>query len=342
VTWNGSASVKAKLGIVEMDQVAPVSPIDGTSTPFDKSTDRVDTTNSSARSSAATNGVRRVGQIECFVGWIGWNDTRTISSAGSTWTGLVQLSGGSSNLGIGIERKLAEVTNVAGGNGIARFTMSASGTQPASVACLAFFRDGVITSNDNDGYLDNIEGVITTYTTDMSAYGGEFLYRSSSSAPLGGTGASNTARTYSYLPRYFKPAAATIGPTFSLSMISAGGFDDASGYVGFYGYVHKTEVFGTTLDSSDDFLTGNYAIYNGVGMTVSGLHTFSGLAYADYINPTGVTTVQWTSEGDTQGTQSNVYTVLGDHTNGTPAYIVLSLTYPSSAVPTRNLLGVGI
>lgn len=341
ITANMASSVKAKLAFAELDQVAPISPIDGTSTPFDKSTARIDTTSSSSRTSASTNSVKQVGAVEVYVGGIAWNDTRTISSAGSSWTGLVQLSGSASNLGVGIERKLAEVQNIAGSSCIARFTMSASGTSPAAVMCLSFFRDGVITSTDQDGMIDNVEGV-EAITTNASP---DFVYMSSASAPLGGTGGSEKSNGFAFFPRYYAPAGATIGENISHLFNVSDGFDEGSGVSYCYMYYWKDGELGSTLTSGDQHpLTATLDGYDwqeGAGLPVAtGWHTLSVLK-TNILNLTGVTNACLSEYTDAMGSTTNNYVNLSEYQNSSPQYLVLSLTYPSTSVPQRTMRRAG-
>lgn len=323
ITWTGSASVKAKMIAAEQDQVAPVSPLDGTSTPFDQSTHRVDTTSSTSRTSAASNSTKRVGMIEVIVGFIGWNDTRTISSAGSTWTGVTQLSGGSTNLGIGIERKSAEVKNINGVNTIARFTMSATGTQPASVSCLAFFRDGVQTSTDEDGTLDNIEGVLSVYTNLTS----NIVYRSSASAPNGGTGGSEYSQYAAFFPRYYSLTGVTLGATPDLRFNLLSGYDDGGGYFAFYLKTFKSNQMGSTLDSTDENASFDQQYELSIDANISGEKSVA-MSLANDINQTGVTAIKLTEEGDGLGTGTSNYMEVGDYSGSVPAYIIHTLNYP--------------
>lgn len=324
ITWTGSSAVKAKRAIVELDQVAPVSPIDGTSTPLDKTTHRIDTTSSVSRTSAATSSVKRVGMIECFIGFIGWNDTRTISAAGSTWTGLAQLNGGSSNLGIGIERKNAEVKNVTGVNGIARFTMSGvAGTVPAAVACLAYFRDGVVTSTDDDGWIDNIEGTPTVYTTTTP----DFLYRSSTSAPNGGTGASEWSTVHSRFPRLYRKAGVTLPTTFTQYYSVSDGFDEGNGYIDFAMYGFPTDVFGASLDAGDQSWGEIERVSMFTDPTVAGEHPVT-LTTAYSYNDSGYCWTVMAGEGDTGGFAVSTYGNINEYSNNAPQYRIFALTYP--------------
>lgn len=346
ITWTGSAAVKAILGVAELDQVAPVSPIDGTSSPFDKSTSRVDTSNSSSRTSASTNSVKQVGMLEVYIGWIGWNDSRTITAAGATWTGLVTLKGSGNNLGLGFERKAAEVKNISGGSAIARFTMSASGTQPANVACLTYFRDGVQTSTDEDGMIDNIEGVETIATTFFP----DFVYMSSASAPNGGTGGSEKCNALSFFPQ-FKAliSGVTVAANKTLFYNVSDGFDNMDNF-GFRCYTYNNGGLGNTLNSGDtnpssNFFSGysNSFAVSTADMTTAGEHSVA-LTNSDW-NASGTTNVGFAAEGDNGGSGTNTYSNLNEYQSNVPQYIVLQLNYPTlaaPAMPRRMTLGAGL
>lgn len=341
ITVATSSSVKMKLILAELDQVAPISPLDGTSSPLDTTQARIDTTNSTIRTSSPTSPAppKVQGQIGVRIGGVAWNDTRTITST-SAWTGLVQLNGGSSNLGVAIERKAAEVVNIAGGNSRASFTYGTTATtNPSAVMSLTFFRDGVMTSTDEDGIIDDIEGVVTVTTNGTT----DFIYRSSASAPTGGTGASQMSRYFAFFPRHYKltgAAGPTIGTTPDLKFVEISGDDTDTNFT-FWLDTYKTGQLGSTLDSTDENVAGGKTYSNLVlNATVTGAKTIS-LVYADDINPTGVTAIQLRSEGDGMGTGTSNWLEVGDYSGNVPAYIVLYLTYPALDTPQRMLTGMG-
>lgn len=322
VTFHMASACKAKMALVCQDQNAQKSTLDGSSSPVDEITARIDTTNSTGRTSASTNLTKRKIMKDCFLGVIGWNDTRTISSAGSTWTDAKSLAGGSSNLGIAIERKSAEVQNIAGAQNIARFTMSASGTSPAAVISISVHRHNISTDNVYDGYVDNIEGTVTVYDTSTLI----FVYRSSASAPNGGTGGSEYAQGFFVFPRYYAPAGSTIASTFLLGMGLSDGYDDGLGDFSFYLTAYKGTLT-PPMDSSWNELGGSI-----IGISIDAnnwtIQTFSGLSYSTYINPTGNSIIRITSEGDGLGAQTGNYLDLYAYEGNIPAWIEYNLTYP--------------
>lgn len=342
LTWTGSSSVKAKLGAVEMDQVAFADPRDGTSTPFNQKTSRSDTTNSTSRSSATTNATKLRDKFGVFIGWIGWNDTRTISSAGSTWGSLAQVNGGSTNLGLGVERKTSEVANIAGSQNIARFTMSgAAGTQPAVVAACAFFRDCIITSTDEDGYIDDLEGVSSLTTSPVS---GDFVFRSSASAPSGGTGSSENSTAYHFLPRFYGRTGVTVGATLDMHFTVIDGFADGTNQFGPNLYSFLSNQIGSTLTAADEFqfppTVGPQPF--SMDLNVAGFKTIT-VTTADFFAPGGLSALRFSMEGDGQGSGTGDYFNMGDYTLNSPLCYILTLNYPVLAgSPQRTLVGVGI
>lgn len=344
ITVATTNSVKAKLAFAELDQVAPISPYDGTSSPLDTVQARVDTpavattVRTSAPSSPAPADVKSMMAVR--IGGMAWNNTKTVSST-SAWTGLVQLSGGSSNLGVAIERKASEILNLSGGNSRASFTMSASDTQPSAVMSLTFYRDGTVTIDDDtrDGTTDNIENVVTATTNNST----NIIYRSSASAPGGGTGSSQMSRYFGILPRYYSPTGATIGSGVNLRLSVISG-DDSDTNFGFWLDTYKQDQLGASVDTGDENKTGdrsNYNITTELGASVVGSKTIS-LTYATDINATGRTGIQVHSEGDGFGFGTGNWVELGDKTGRSPAFLIFSLTYPSLSTPTRTLLGVGL
>lgn len=343
VTVSMSSSVKAKLAVAELDQVAPVSPVDGSSTPLDKTTARIDTTNSTSRTSAASNSTKRVGMVEVFIAAIGWNDARTISAAGAGWStaSIVQLSGGSSNLGVGIENKSAETKNINGTNGIGRFTMSgAAGTVPAGVLCLAFFRDAVSTDNDQDGYHQNIEGARNVFT----ATSPNLVYRSSASAPTGGTGGSEYTQAFAWNSKFYPPAGVGVDNVRSKYFNVTDGFDDGAFFFNFLRYSFNDNQAGQSLDVNDDL-----AAFGGLGgasdiITVNpnspGEYSFD--VYGDIdVDPDQATSAfKIVEEGDGFGTGTSNYINVAGYAGSVPQYIVHRLTYPrkGSYLPQKNAL----
>ena len=137
ITANMSSSVKMTMVCTENDQIRPVSPLD-------QALSRIDTTNSTARTSAASNATKRTGMKEVVVGGLAYSHVSlTCSAAGSGFTGLVTTKNGTSGIGVATDRRSADLVNITGTNSIGRFTMSASGTSPCAVMSLTFFRDGV-------------------------------------------------------------------------------------------------------------------------------------------------------------------------------------------------------
>lgn len=323
-------AVKAKLAFAELDQVAPKNPDDGVSSVLDQSTGRVDSTNAISRSSATTNSTKRRGQKEVFVGGIAWNDTRTITSAGSSWTGAVQLSGGSSNLGVGIERKLSEIINITGNNNIARFNMSSTGTLPAVVISLCFYRDGIHTADpNNDGWIDDVDAagdgnkISTLYPSDIYHY----VYRSSTGAPDGGVAGSEVSKSYHFFQQWKGGlSGVTIGNNPTLYFVTTSGFDDGTNYMGLYLWAMK-DVLGSSLDLGDEFFGGGSSYSLGPGPAVASTYSV-GLNKASDYNESGTSAFVFLMQGDTQGFTSSTYILIMETSGNIPVWIELPLDYP--------------
>lgn len=331
ITVTTSSSVKVKLAVGEINGVRPVSSVDRTlgriHTPSVASTSRLagDLTGGGAYST------KRRGMIEVIVAGTAWNDTRTASN-GSNFTGTVYLQGGSSNLGVGLARSSVDRQTLHQQYSVGRFTMSASDTQPNAVMACTFYRDGVVTATDEDGTIQNIEGAETIDTGAGAVHtfwGGNGLYRSSSSAPLGGTGASETDHVYSFFPDYSANllTGVTIGSTVSWVIGCNTGNDDASGYVTFQGNVYKNGELGDTMTSADENVATNLVFNNDLSLTVAGFHTFT-FDKATYYNPSGTTATKITAEGDTMSMSSNTWATIYDYKDNAPQYLVLELHYP--------------
>lgn len=324
ITAAMAASVKMTMACVEIDQVRPVTPID-------QVTARVDVTNSNGRTSLGMPA--RSGMIEVFVEGIAWTHATKTVTAGSTYTGLVTLKDPTSNIGVAMARKSAEVKNISGNQGIARFTFSGTAdTTPAAIMCVSFFRDGVVTSTNEDGYIDDIEGVANVLIAD----GFRFVYRSSTSAPNGGTGGSENSKAYSFFPDYssYLLSGVTIGSTIPLFYNSqSGGNDDGTGMTGAYMDVFKNGQFGSTLDVGDENYPMGVRHNEGTTPCIAGEHQVN-LDKATEYNTAGYTTYAMGFEGDTMGGSSATWAYLGDYSGNVPDYLWLPLTYPVLALPT--------
>lgn len=341
ITVATTNSVKCKLAFAELDQVAPISPYDGTSTPLDKTQERVDTpaaaTTIRTSSPASPAPPKMTGSKGVRIGGMAWNNTKTVSST-SAWTGLVQLSGGSSNLGVAIERKAVEIENISGANSRASFTMSASDTQPSAVMSLTFYRDGVMTGTSEEGDIENLESVLTENHNSTS-----FIYRSSASAPTGGTGGSTYQSAFGFLPRYYKPTGTTIADAYTLRYVLSDGYDDGLGYFVFYYDAFANDEAGATLETTD-WNVGGVPLNNptalGVDANVFGSKLLT-LSRATDWNDDGTSAIKFTEEGDGNSMGTSNYMNIANYAGNNPMYVQFTLTYPSLAVPQRTLLGVG-
>lgn len=326
ITANMASSVKMTMVCVEIDQVRPVSPLDLTSA-------RIDTTSSTARTSAATLATKRQGMIEVIVAGIAWSSaTLNCSNGGTGFAGtLVTTKDATSGIGVGMARRAAETNNLTGSNSIGRFTMSARSTTPAAVMCLSFFRDGVITSNSDDGWIDNIEGVASVYTTDTQ----HFVYTSSTSAPFGGTGGSERASSYHFFPAYssYLLPGVTLDTTFLYYYSSGGGYDDGTNYEGITLSIFIGNELGSTLDADDEFVYPALRYYLGTAPCIAGLQSVV-LNTAANLNLNGITASGMRFEGDTGGGTSGTYCYINSWEGNAPSYLVLNLIYPVLVSPT--------
>ena len=325
-------SQKLSAVVCEVDQIRPVSPLDLTLA-------RVDTTKSTARTSAATNSTKRQGQLEVVIAGIGWTHvTLNVSNAGSGFTQLVSVKDAGSSIGAAMCRRTTDLTNISGANSIGRFTMSATGTSPAAVMSLSFFRDGVSMSTSEDGYIDDIEGVSTVYGTDTLA----FVYMSSTSAPFGGTGGSEKSKAYGFIPNIepYLLAGVTINEDMIFNYSVSDGFDDGLGYVGAFLNVVSNGTFGSTLDLTDESYGGGHSIALTTDPTIAGFHTAILSKSLDY-SPSNPTTWAMSFEGDTQGGATWTYSNLITYEGSVPSFIKFDLNYPGDA-PQRSMTGAGL
>lgn len=333
VTINLSTAQKITAVIAEVDQVRPVSPLDQVLA-------RIDTSNSSSRTSASSNSTRRNGMLEVVIGAIAWNNASlNVSSAGSGFTQLTSLKDGTTNIGAAIDRRATDLTNLSGPNSIGRFTMSAATTTPCAVMSAAFYRDGIVTSNSEDGYIGNIGGLEAVDNT--STYG--IVSRTSTSAPSGDPG-SEVNVYYAFFPDYsgMLLPGVTISEAISLKFNILTSFNDGMGYFGVYLKTFKANQIGNTLDVGDwptPSPNSNYALGDGI-FSLTGAQTVPISKAADY-NLAGLTAIALDEEGDSQGYLTSNYLEISTFEGNSPAYLVLELNYPQ--IPRlRTQLGAGI
>lgn len=336
ITVNMASSVKMTMCCVEVDQVRPVAPLDITSA-------RIDTTSSTARTSAATLTTKRVGMLEVIIGGIAWSHVSlTCSNGGSGFAGtLVTTKDAGSGIGVGMARRTTDTKNITGASSIGRFTMSASGTSPCAVMSLSFFRDGVVTTTAEDGFIDNIEGAVTVDNTTNPA----FVYRSSTSAPLGGTGGSERSCWYAFFPDYSANliTGVTLGANLTLFYNVSDGFDDGFWYVIAQLHVYKNAALGSTLDAGDETPPGGTTYDLGTDPTVAGERSVTLVTSTDF-NTSGYTNCWMGFEGDTAGSVTGTYSNINTYDGNVPAYLLLSLNYPNlnpAGAPPMTLMNVG-
>ncbi len=330
LTINLSSSVKASIVIGEIDQVRPV-------TALDRVKGNINTTASTSR--IGSNGTKGRGMLRVVIGGLAWNDASlTCTGVPVSYQGYVGIKDAGSNVGVGIECKATEAKSLASGTVVPRFNMSA-GTTPVALMSLAFYRDGVVTGTDEDGYIDDIEGVATVTKT-----GTRWLYSSSTSAPYGGTGGSEKSQCFSFFPDYSSSllSGVTIGDTIPLYYSTQPGGDDGTGYMQAYMRVFKNGELGDTLTADDEFHGAGVVHFLGTGLCTAGEYSVN-LDKATEYNLSGTTAYAMAFEGDTGGLVSGTWAYLNDYSGNVPDYLVLSLTYPSaSSIITRTLTGCGL
>lgn len=334
ITINLGSSQKLTAVVVELDQVRPVSPLDQTLS-------RIDTTNSTARTSASTNSTRRNGMQEIVVGGIAWSSVSlNVSNAGFGFTQLVSIKDAGSGYGAAMARRNADLNNTTGTNTIGRFTMSATSTTPCAVMSMSFYRDGVVTSTSADGWIQDLENVMSVFPTDASG----FVIMTSTSAPSGGTGSSERDIAYFFFPdnsANLLPGV-TLGTSMDLKFNVVTGYDDGFLYMGAVAGFYKNNQLGSTIDTGDYAVVPDQQYYMGTSpFNLMGINTLTVDRTLTY-NSSGVTALALSLEGDSQGGSNGSYFEVSFSEGGAPAFLILALNYPNLGVPQRNLLGVGL
>lgn len=335
ITANMSSSVKMSMVAAEIDQVRCV-------TPLDLVLSRIDTTNSTARSSASTTSTKRNGMLEIVIGAIAWSHaTLDVNTAGTGFTQLTKIKDGSSNIGCAIDRRSTELNNLTPNNTIGRFVMTASSTTPCAVMSMSFYRDGVSTSTMEDGYIDNFETFVTVVNADTISP----VYMSSTSAPNGGTGFSEKINSYGFIPTYdpYLLPGVTIGSNMTFAYYVTYGYEDGTDTMFPYLEIYNDGTLGTTLDSSDETFGFGYTVALGYDpLTTLGILTLTvptSLCYSD----TDHTTWAMHMEGDTLGSITSTYLELLTREGNASSYFKLDLQYPYPASSRlRTLMGVGL
>lgn len=333
ITIGLSSSQSVVAVLAEVDQIRPISA-------YDQIIARKDVTSSSSRTSGNATSLIG-GQIAVRMGALGWKDsTLDVSSAGSTWGNLIHVKDATSLLGAALEFKSADTASTSKVQLNARFTMNASSTKACSVFGISFYRDGVTTSTAEDGWIDDIEGTPTIYNTDGSA----IVYTSSTSAPYGGTGGSERAVAYGFMPNieaYLK-AGVTIGSTFTLYYNVASSYEDGNYFEIPVIDWHSDGALGTTIDTGDEFPFYDGYYYLGA-IPSAGINTQTLTTATDY-STTNSLSWMMSNVGDTMGSTSGSYVEIYTYEAGIPTYCVFSLDYPVPATgggSTLAMMGVG-
>lgn len=221
---------------------------------------------------------------------------------------------GSNGLAVAIANRNIEVLSI---GGVTANLLVTSSTRPTAMACVAFFRQGVSTGVAGDGALGNVEGVVT----EDNAVG--LVYKSSASAPYGGTGGSTDSKAYGFIPGLNLPAGVTVTDAQLNWNLYAGYYDGFSD--GYYVKIDPTAPIGTTLETSDENGVGGTAYYGGVD-EVTGFKTAT-LSPSDVsTGTTYMNTMYYMKTADITGSNWQI----GLRADATPNFVEALLDFPTA------------
>lgn len=312
--------------------------------PKDTTSARIDSTNSTSRSTLA--GGYRLEPYELVIGGVAWNNAgiTTLSNTTSPVALRTLVAGytqnGSSNLGAGIIYKdftvaaaILELSVDTTANRVVCGIGGSARTTPVAVMHASFYRAGVATSagtntpTDEDGLADSLEGSLSVDTTFS------FILMTSSSAPTGDTGGSEKTDAM-FFPSAVLHGALPDGVTVTASqfvyavVFSA---DDPGKTYALYAYVDKTDPNGAALDNGDYGRPTSVQYTVGAGTIPSaGKNTLT--LTPSHVNLTGRTSIRMTLQADELNA---VYLELGQveyASNRYKAFILLTLNYPAAAI----------
>lgn len=316
ITVATSSSVKATIVLVEVTGIISYK------TPLDVATTRVYTTAGVGRFGTAT-GIRN-GQIEAiFQMAMANNSGLTFTGGTSGFNGATSnfhtYKDGTTGLSVAYCNAAAESLTLASKS--PGFVVTPSSSIPAVVLCAAFYRQGVSTGVAGDGALGNTEAVVI----EDNSVGR--VYKSSASAPLGGTGGSTDSKVYSFIPGLDLPAGVTVASA-QLNWTLSNAVDDgfSSGY---YIKIDPTAPIGTTLETTDENGVGGSVVLTGSLDLVLGAKDVS-IAPSDV--STGTTYMNTMYYMDTSDVTASEWQI-GLRANNTPNFVEALLTWPSGGRP---------
>lgn len=252
ITVATSASVKMTITVEEITGIISYA------SALEAVTARVHTpgVNSLNRSTTAT-GVRS-GAVSVIVCASAANATSlTFTGGGSGFNGtngnFHTNKDGTSGLSVAIAHRNTEVLSL--GSITGNMVVSPTSTTPVAMMVATFYRQGVSTGVTGDGALGNIEGVVTEDNTTG------LVYKSSFSAPLGGTGGSTDSKVYGFIPGLNLPAGVTVSDA-QLNWNLMFGFTDGLSD-GYFVKIDPTAPIGTTLETTDENGVGGSVVLSG-------------------------------------------------------------------------------
>ena len=312
VTVTTSASVKMTVTVEEITGIISYA------TALDKVSARVHAPASSTARSTLTTGLRE-GCAEVIVCAAAANATTlTFTAGGGGYNGangnFHTYKDGTSGLSVAIVHRNLEILSVGGITG--NMVVSPSSVTPVAMMVATFYRQGVSTGVTGDGALGNIEGVVTEDNTTG------LVYKSSASAPFGGTGGSQDAKVYGFIPGLNLPAGVTVSAA-QLNWNLMFGFTDGLSD-GYYVQIDPTAPIGTTLETTDENGVGGSIVLSGSIDEVIGFKTAT-LATSDVSTTTTYMNTMYYM-GTAQANSSNWQ--IGLRADATPNFVEALLTWP--------------
>lgn len=223
---------------------------------------------------------------------------------------------GTSGLSVAIAHRNTEVLSL--GSITGNMVVSPTSTTPVAMMVATFYRQGVSTGVAGDGALGNVEGVVTEDNTTG------LVYKSSASAPLGGTGGSTDSKVYGFIPGLNLPTGVTVSAAQLNWNLMFGFYDGTSD--GYSVQIDPTAPIGTTLETTDENGVGGSTVLALSLDDVVGFKTAT-LSPSDVsITTTYMNTMYHMDTVDITGSNWQI----GLRADNTPNFVEALLTWPTS------------
>lgn len=335
VTVTLSTAQKVSMVVAEVTEIRPYG-----GDPIDQVASRVHAPGASQARRDSGLTAKRSGMIEVIVGGMAWADATKTAAAFLGWGSLATILDASSGIGVAFSMRSTELVTIDATD--ARFNLTPASVVPAAVACCTYQRLGVLTSSDEDGYIDTIADVTTVYTTTQDL---DFLYASSESAPVPEIIDSEFSDVFAFMIWPTLPAGVTVASgTWNCLVVSAF-WDGVDWGIGFRG--SPTGAGGATLEEGDrvsvafvDDPVIDYLVWDNEEPLAGTKSQPFPLRAIDQ-DPGGNVNIRLIAVPFGDRTLSHVYLSTYSRLSGaSPQYLLLALTWPIPALDRVEMKGI--